>query len=162
MWLWYVTPYCTDSVEIELPSPLISIHSKCGQSYITYTVNPVLVSPSITKLTCACIKQLYCSHFLYVCPSVLQTSVQIVPVCNTIISLRTPLHWSAATGHTSCARALLNAGVLADPQDVDGVTPLEYATNAGHKGASSFMPSFYWLWCVCMCVHMQDRDVLVY
>ncbi|KAL4232377.1 Ankyrin repeat domain-containing protein 55 [Mactra antiquata] len=46
---------------------------------------------------------------------------------------RTPLHWAAATGKASCVRALLNLGVIRNPHDVDGFTPLEYATNAGHK-----------------------------
>ncbi|KAH3707840.1 ankyrin repeat domain-containing protein 55-like [Dreissena polymorpha] len=45
---------------------------------------------------------------------------------------RTPLHWSAATGHASCVRTLLNLGVSPDPRDADGVTPLEYSNNAGH------------------------------
>ena len=48
---------------------------------------------------------------------------------------RTPLHWAAATGHALCVKALLVAGAAPDPRDVDGVTPLEYAQNAGHTGA---------------------------
>ena len=47
---------------------------------------------------------------------------------------RTALHWSAATGQADAVKTLLELGVQASIEDVDGGTPLQYARQGNHQG----------------------------
>ena len=50
-----------------------------------------------------------------------------------LLFYRTPLHWATAMGHSECVRVLLEQGVMPNPFDQDGMAPVQYAKNAGHK-----------------------------
>ena len=47
---------------------------------------------------------------------------------------RTSLHWAAAMGHQDCVLILLKLEVKPNVVDMDGVTPLDYTRQTGHKG----------------------------
>jgi len=55
---------------------------------------------------------------------------------------RTPLHWAADRGHAACAQLLLEEKALPDPQDMDGMTPLDYALTCEHAEVSAVLIAF--------------------
>ena len=49
-----------------------------------------------------------------------------------MISLRSPLHYSAQNGHLSVVKYLVSHGANINGKNIDGWTPLHYSAHNGH------------------------------
>ena len=59
--------------------------------------------------------------------------------CRTKMSLCTPLHFAAKSGHLQCADSLLKGGASVDRSDGRGYTSLHYAAKVGHAEMVKFL-----------------------